>query len=445
VPNTRRHFLTASAAGMLAAPNIAGSQKRIPPNERIRLGTIGLGGMGTTDTHASLSVPGVELVAVADLYEGRRKRAKEVFGKDIFTTDDYREILTRPDIDIVIVATSDHWHSRATIDALNAGKDVYCEKPMVHSLEEGRAVIEVARKSSRIMQVGSQRVSSIVYQKAKELIEAGAIGTPNMIQAWWDRNNELMAFKSSIPPDASPQTVDWDRFTAYTTKRPYSAERFFQWRGYSDYGTGVAGDLFVHLFSGVHFVLSQPGPTKVYATGGIRFWKDGRDMPDLMLGLYDYPQTGKMPPVNLSLRVNLENGASENSEFHFVGSEGILTIGKSVRVSRHPREREPGYAIETFPEKLQDEFMRQYREKYPLPPPSPDAMQGDKTEEYLPPEEYSDHKAHHVNFINAVRTRKPVVEDPVFGLRAAAPALLSNISWATGKACTWDPQSLEMT
>ena len=101
----------------------------------------------------------------------------------------------------------------------------------------------------------------------------------------------------------------------------------------------MAGDLFVHLFSGVHFVLSQPGPTKVYATGGIRFWKDGRDMPDLMLGLYDYPQTGKMPPVNLSLRVNLENGASENSEFHFVGSEGILTIGKESDISPSPGTR----------------------------------------------------------------------------------------------------------
>jgi predicted dehydrogenase len=401
--------------------------------------------MGTADTHSSTSIPGVELVAIADLYEGRRKRAKEVFGDHIFTTRDYREILARSDIDIVIVATSDHWHSRATIDALNAGKDVYCEKPMVHSLEEGRAVVEAGRKTGRIMQVGSQRVSSIVYQKAKELIQSGAIGEPNMIQAWWDRNNELMAFKSSIPPDASPETVDWDRFTANTTKRPYNADRFFQWRGYSDYGTGVAGDLFVHLFSGVHFVLDQPGPTKVYATGGVRFWKDGRDMPDLMLGLYDYPQTDKMPPMNLCLRVNLENGSSENSEFHFVGSEGILTIDKGVTVSRHPREHEPGYAIDTFPEALQAQFMRQYREKYPLPPPSADAMEANKIEEYLPPAKYSDHLAHHVNFINAVRTRKPVVEDPVFGLRAAAPALLSNISWASGKACIWNPQSLEST
>src|SRR5690348_9631370 len=128
VPNTRRHFLAASAAGIVAESSLAAIPKRTSPNDRIRLATIGLGGMGTTDTHSSLSVPGVELVAIADLYEGRRKRAKEVFGSDIFTTADYREILARSDIDIVIVATSDHWHSRVTIDALNAGKDVYCEK-----------------------------------------------------------------------------------------------------------------------------------------------------------------------------------------------------------------------------------------------------------------------------------------------------------------------------
>jgi predicted dehydrogenase len=443
--NTRRHFLTTGAAGLLAAGGQASAgQTRVSPNDRIRIATIGAGGMGSADTNSARSIPGVELVAVCDLYEGRRIRANELWGDNVFTTRDYREVLARPDIDAVIVATPDHWHSRVSIDAMNAGKDVYCEKPMVHSLEEGKAVIDAQKRTGRIMQVGSQRVSSVVYQKARELIQAGAIGEPNMIEAWWDRNDELGAFKSSIAPDASPATIDWDRFVMHTTKRPFDAVRFFQWRGYQEYGTGVAGDLFVHLFSGVHFVVDSIGPTKVYATGGIRFWKDGRDMPDLLLGLYDYPATERMPAINLALRVNFEDGAAEDSAFQFIGSEGILTIGNGVKVAKHPRQREPGYNIDTFPKALQERFLRSYRDKYPLTPPSAASMQADRTEEYLPPPGYSDHHAHHVNFFQAVRTRRPVIEDPVFGFRAAAPALLSNVSWTQGKACNWNPVTMEV-
>ena len=137
---------------------------QVAANDRIRIATIGIGEMGTGDTKSSLAVPGVELVAVCDLYEGRRTHAKEVFGQQIATTRDYREILDRKDIDAVIVATSDHWHSQICIDAMAAGKDVYCEKPMVHSIEEGRAVIAAQQRTHRILQVGSQRVSSVVYQ-----------------------------------------------------------------------------------------------------------------------------------------------------------------------------------------------------------------------------------------------------------------------------------------
>jgi predicted dehydrogenase len=410
----------------------------------VRVACIGFGERGYSDTRQALSVPGVELAAVCDLYEGRRIRAKELYSDAIFTSVDYHDVLARPDIDAVIVATADHWHSQIAIDAMTAKKDVYCEKPMVHSIDAGKAIIEAWKNSGRILQVGSQRVSSIVYQKAKELIQAGAIGEPNLIGAYWDRNNELMAFASSIPPDASPKTVDWQRFIANTTSRPYDAKRFFQWRGYRDYGEGVAGDLFVHLFSGVHFVLDSLGPNKIYATGGIRFWNDGRDMPDLMLGLYDYPKSAKMPPLNLCLRVNFENGSVEKQEFHFVGSQGILTIGRGVTVSRRPREREPGYSIDNFPVAVQKEFLKRYREKYSLQPPSANNMNSNMIEEYLPPAGYNDHYAHVFNFFQAVRDRKPVVEDVVFGLRAAAPALLSNTSWEAGRACVWDAENLRV-
>src|SRR5579864_7616041 len=253
MPTTRRHFLEATTAAGLLAPALAAQEKKYSANDRVQVAVIGLGGMGTGDAHSSTSVPGVELVAVADIYQGRLDHAKEVFGKEVFTTRDYREVLARKDIDAVIVATPDHWHSHISIDAMNAGKDVYCEKPMVQRVDDGKKVIEAQQKTGRILQVGSQRVSSIVYKKAQELYKSGAIGDLNMVEAWWDRNSAIGAWQYSIPPDASPANIDWDRFLGRAPKVPFDPVRLFRWRNYRDYGTGVAGDLFVHLFSGLHF------------------------------------------------------------------------------------------------------------------------------------------------------------------------------------------------
>lgn len=443
--STRRHFLQATTAGLAATPlaeSLAAQEKKVSANDRIRVATIGLGGMGTGDTRSSLAVPGVELAAVADVYQGRLTRARESFGNQVFTTRDYREVLARPDIDAVIIATPDHWHSKISVDAMQAGKDVYCEKPMVQRIEDGMAVVEAQKKTGRIMQVGSQRVSSIVYQKAQDLLRAGAIGELNMVEAWWDRNSAIGAWQYSIPPDATPENIDWDRFLGRAPKVPFEPVRLFRWRNYRDYGTGVAGDLFVHLFSGMHFVTGALGPTRVFATGGLRYWKDGRDVPDVLLGLYDYPKTEHHPAFNLSLRVNFVDGAGESSGFRFVGSEGIMTIGNGVTVSKTPRETEPGYTIETFPEAVQQKFLADYRKQYPHQAPNADAIRPQSEEKYLPPRGYNDHLDHHRNFIAAVRTRKPVVEDPTFGFRAAGPALLSNVSYFEHQLCTWDPETL---
>ncbi|MBI2681009.1 MAG: Gfo/Idh/MocA family oxidoreductase [Candidatus Solibacter usitatus] len=439
--STRRHFLKSTAAG-LAASGLASAQEgstgKIAPSDRIGFATIGLGGMGTGDTESALAQPGVELVAIADIYQGRLDRAKEVHGNSLFTTRDYREVLARKDIDAVIIATPDHWHSQISIDAMNAGKDVYCEKPMVQRIEDGKAVIAAQKKTGRIMQVGSQRVSSIVYQKAKDLLQAGAIGELNMVEAWWDRNSALGAWQYSIPPDASEQTVDWDRFLGRAPKVPFEPMRLFRWRNYQDYGTGVAGDLFVHLFSGMHFVTGAIGPSRVYATGGLRFWKDGRDVPDVLLGLYDYPG------FNLALRVNFVNGAGETSGFRFVGTEGILTIDEGVTVSKQPRETEPGYEVNTFAKKTQEQFLESYFKRYPKTAAKADSIRPKSEDKYLPPRGYSDHRDHHRNFFAAVRTRKPVIEDPSFGFRAAGPALLSNVSYFEKRVCQWDPQTMTM-
>lgn len=406
-------------------------------NDRVQFALIGAGGMGMGDARYQTDLGSV-IVAVADLYDGRLARAKEIWGSQIQTTRDYREVLARKDVDAVIIATPDHWHSRITIDALQAGKDVYCEKPMVQKIDQGHEVIEAHKKTDRILQIGSQYASSLVYQKARELLQAGSIGKLNMVEAWLDRNTAIGAWQYSIPPDASEQTIDWDRFLGNAPKRPFDAVRFFRWRNYRDYGTGVAGDLFVHLLTGLHFSTGVQGPNRVYATGGLRYWKDGRDVPDVMLATMDYPG------FTLRLRVNFKSSEpQERFGFQFVGSEGTLTTSyNDVLLARHPRETQPGYTIETFPEAIQKEFLAEYHRKYPQARATADGMRPDKDEHYVAPREHDAHLEHHRNFLTAVRTRKPFLEDGVFGLRAAGPALLTNTSYYEQRICHWDSEAM---
>jgi predicted dehydrogenase len=412
--------------------------RAIGANDHIQIALIGAGGQGQGDTKNAVQVPGVKLVAVADCYTGRLAHAKELWGDDIFTTRDYNEILARKDIDAVIIGTPDHWHKQVAVDAMKAGKDVYCEKPMIHLYADGPEMIETARRTNRIIQIGSQRVSSVIYAKAKELLAAGAIGKLNMVTARWDRNSAMGAWSYTVPPDASTETCDWPRFLGTAPKIPFNAEHFFQWRKWKAYGTGVAGDLFVHLFSGTHFITGSNGPTRGMATGALRFWNDGRDVPDVMLGLFDYREG-----FNLSLRVNFVDGGEESEGLIFTGSEGTMEIGGGgVSVNRVPRETDPGLMIDTFPEAMQKQILASHAEKYPHTHPEGAPPVG--YEKYVAPEGYSDSYDHFKNFFASVRSRKPVVEDAVFGYRAAGAALLSNLSIERGAVIKWDPDAMKV-
>jgi len=444
----RRSFMKTAgtaAAGTLLATRLhalAAAQNEpvgaVAANDHIQIALIGAGGQGMGDTKVALRVPGVKLMAVADCYNGRLERSKELWGDDIFTTRDYNEILARKDIDAVIVGTPDHWHKQAAVDAMKAGKDVYCEKPMIHLYADGPEMIEAARRNNRILQVGSQRVSSLIYLKAKELLAAGAIGQLNMVTARWDRNSSLGAWNYTVPPDASAETCDWPRFLGTAPKIPFNAEQFFQWRKWKAYGTGVAGDLFVHLFSGTHFITGSHGPVRGMATGGLRFWNDGRDVPDVMLGLFDYKEG-----FNLSLRVNFVDGGEESEGLIFTGSEGTMEIaGNSVSVSRVPRQKEPGLTIDTFTEATQKQILSDYRKKYP--PVHPEGEPPVGYEKYVAPEGYSDSYDHFKNFFASVRSRQPVVEDAVFGFRAAGAALLANLSMDRDALVKWDPEAMRL-
>jgi len=434
---TRRQFLrlagaTAGATTILARSGAALAAqepaKAVSPNDRIRLALLGGGGMGQGDTATALKVPGVELVAVADVYDGRFTECRAKFGKDLQTTRDYREVLARKDVDAVIVATPDHWHSKIAIDAMEAGKDVYCEKPMMHAVEEGVRMLEAQRKTGRILQVGSQCVSSIVYEKARELFQSGAIGTVNLIEGWTNRNSVMGALHWPIPKDASTETIDWDRFLGSAPKRPFEAARVFRWRLYRDYGTGMTGDLFVHLFSGMHFVTGSSGPARVFCSGGLRYWNDGREIPDVQVSVFDYPAAGATPAFNLTLKVNFVDGGVTNewgdSGFRFVGTEGLMELGGgSVSVARRPPLARDWDAEPAKEVRLSDATRAVHRA----------------------PDGYDDRLDHFRNFFAAVRTRKPVVEDALFGLRAAAPSLLCNLSYEKQRPVAWDAEAFRVT
>ncbi len=450
--SSRRNFIqrvTTSVVGAAMVPEVlraAGntpaermeSLKRLSQfsaNDQIQIGLIGAGGMGTADANTAITVPGVKLIAACDLYDGRLADAKKYYGNDIFTTRDYREILQRKDIDAVIVATPDHWHKDISVAAMNSGKAVYCEKPMVHDVTEGSAVVEAQQKNKVVYEVGSQGVSSLGNEKAKELLAAGAIGKLNYAEGFWARNSPGGAWQYTIPADGSEKTVDWKMFLNKYPDRPFDAKRFFRWRCYKDYGTGVSGDLFVHLFSSLHFITNSKGPQKIMAMGGLRFWKDGREVPDVLMGMFDYAETAAHPAFNLSLRVNFVDGTADSTYLRLVGSEGSM----NVEWDKVTLTRNKAYAATDDPllaTKLNKDNPMAYERKKILPPDSTVF----KVEEGYK----GAHFDHFTNFFTAIREKKSVTEDSLFGFRAAAPALLCNDSYFTDKAVKWDPEKLKV-
>ncbi|MEY3052268.1 MAG: hypothetical protein RLY31_2053 [Bacteroidota bacterium] len=459
--SSRRSFVRKMATGALGSallPTVGSAanqlhelpwerpEGRFSANDTIRIACVGMGIMGFENCRTALKVPGVELVAVCDLYDGHLARAREVFGNQLFTTRRYEDLLVRPDIDAVFVCTSDHWHDHISIAALQAGKAVYCEKPMVQHLEEGKAVIAAQESTGQILQVGSQRVSSIVSLKARELFRQGAIGKLIAAESWMDRQSANGAWQYSIPTDASEKTVDWERFLGDAPKRAYDPVRFFRWRNYQDYGTGVGGDLFVHLFSGLHYVIDSAGPETIFATGGLRYWEDGRDVPDVQIALMDYPETAAHPAFNLQMRVNLISGDGGGFMNRLVGTEGIMEIGWSNLVVRRSEvDNYPGFGgwdtFDTFTTEQQASYKAWYEKQYPARPPrlhSPDVQ------EYTVPRGYDERLDHHRNFFDSIRTGKKPVEDAIFGFRAAAPSLAANVSYFEKRLVHWDPLRMVM-
>jgi predicted dehydrogenase len=435
---SRREFMrtTAAAAGTtLAARSIlldpeplAASPRPLAPSDRLRLGIVGVGMQGSGLLDTSIQLSGVECAAACDLYDRRRELAKEIVGKEIPTTRRYQELLDNKEIDCIIAAVPDHWHKQLVVDCCNAGKDVYCEKPMTHTVAEGFEMIAAAQKNHRIVQIGSQRRSSIVYAKAKELYEKGAIGEVCLVEAVMGRNEPCGAWQYTVPPDLSPETLDWETWLGAAPKKPFNPLHFTRWRCWQDYGEGIPGDLFVHLLTGIHYIAGITAPPQcAFSLGGLFRWKDGRDVPDVMTTVYEYPK------FRATLRVTLNTDTPEVTRF--TGTRGILEIRDSG-LEFSPQDgldHEP--CTPGWPKKMTEEYAEKWHKEHD---PLPGTLSTVEATRYYPPAGYNEDREHLWNFFQSVRTRRPSVEDATFGNHTAIACHMANYSYFNKTVATWD-------
>ena len=431
MPQTRRDFLRTTSLAALAARTAFAQSKPVASSDTVRFALIGAGVRGCQHLQYSLQVPGVECVAVSDLYDSRHQAAREYLSKDVFVTRDFRAVLDRKDIDAVLIAATDHQHSRIVEAACAAGKDVYCEKPLSHTVAEGFAMVAAADKNKRIVQAGAQRVSSILFARAREIYLSGKLGQVFAIEGYTDRNSGSGAWEYPVPPDASEATIDWNAFLVGATKRPFDPIRFFRWRCYTDYGEGLGGDLFVHLISGIQFVtgVNMP-PLRAQSSGGIFRWKD-REYPDLLETLYDYPD------FKVLIRCNQNNNAGESTIFY--GTKGTLTVTYNS-LTYEPQNVVEGpemYSTIGWPAKLRAEYLAQWNKDHPKKAPL-SAEMDEKAETFAVPTGYTDTIDHQANFFASVRSRSKPVEDAVFGNNAAISCHMANASYFSNSPATWD-------
>ena len=439
---SRREFLgisTAAAGASLATKTIGSlphdlmrAPRAVAASDRVRFGIVGVGMEGSGLLSQSIRLPGVECAGACDLYDGRHTLAREIVRPDLPVTRRYQTLLDDKTIDCIVAAVPDHWHKQVVVDAVSAGKDIYCEKPMSHSPADGVAMVEAAQRTRRIVQIGSQRVSSQICAKARELVAAGMLGELMLVEGWLGRNDPTGAWEYPPPPDLSPRTLDWDTWQGTVPKRPFDPYIFARWRCWKEYGTGVAGDLLVHLISGMMFMvgINEP-PKQAYAVGGIRRWKDGRNMPDVHAVLYYF---GELP---VYMRLNL--GTEMPETYRLQGSKGILEVTESglSYAPQSGKDSGPSYYANSFPRALREAYVEQWhRENDPkmgqVPMPEAISFRGP---------DYDDLKPHLWTFFEAVRSQKPVVEDAVFGHHAALACHMANESYFRRSVVSWDEAS----
>lgn len=411
----RRFFINSVALGGAAlslTPNLEGLLAKNKKNSPVKIALIGKGGMGTADANTALRVPGVEIIAVCDVFQTRLDLAKKEWGEHIRTEKDYLNILKMPDVDAVIIGTPDHWHQKIAIDALKSGKHVYCEKPIIHKRSEGKALIEAQQSSGKVFQMGTQGVSAVGIEMAKYLIEDGVIGKINFVDARFSGAPSMLhAFQA--PKDANPETIWWNQFIGNAAKRSFDPQRFFSWRNWSDYGTGLAGDLFVHVIASIHYITGVHEPKRVYSDGDIVYYNDGsRDTPDVVFSLVDYEDKLKKQQFKMFLGANMVDGIANDwgsTNFKIVGEKGTLQVNWDKVSLKYLQEQD--WSI--YESKLQQisGFDSIHRVN-------------DREIQFLAKQDYPDaHYLHFHRFFDAIRGGGPIVADVKFGVKASAVAL----------------------
>jgi predicted dehydrogenase len=410
---SRRELLGGAGA---ALPMLAAAPGRvIGANDRINVAIIGVGNLGLRHLRDRLlpqqrQQKSIQIVAACDIYEKAKQRAHDLIGlekKDIL--HDYREMLTRSDIDAVVIVTPEHLHHQMAMAALRAGKDVYLEKPMTKTGDEAREVAAMVKKTGRVMQIGSQYCSDPRYHLAREVIEKGWIGPVFGIQASWGASLLHGLWQYHIEPEATARTVDWHAFLGPAPKRPFSAERYFRWRKYWDYSGGIGPDLFFHELSPMILAVGPQFPVRVSAHGGIRFSQE-REVPDV------FSMTAEYESFQVDLSGNSANSQlGANHKRAIFGREGTITFG--------------GKGIDVKPE-------ANFRSKF-------EKATG-KKELHLEREPTNAdvvRMKHFENFLESVRSRKQPVYDADFGYRVTTAIQLGVDSYRESRMMIFDAKA----
>lgn len=431
----RRDFLK-TAAGVGATLGVAsnlfgakaaskGASRTLGANDKINLGMIGQGGRGVYlsrqfTKYAEENNGACKIVAVCDVYEKRKRKAAELYKCDGYL--DYREVIARPDVDAVVIATPDHWHAKIALEAMDAGKDVYCEKPMTHTIEEAKQLSATVKETKRVLQVGSQTTSADQWWKAKKAIADGMIGQMLTSQGSYHRNSREGEWNYPIEAGAGPDGkgenyLDWKTWLGPAPKRPYDADRYFRFRKYWDYSGGIATDLFFHVVAPLNICWPEPQfPSRVSAFGGIYAFKDEREVPDTFNLMADFPKGNSL----------ILSSSMANSEHipglirgHF-GTVIMVDDGKFEGRTDH---------ITVIPERIVDEAYKAKfgNEKVVIPVDQKDAMQ-----------------AHVGNFLSCMRSREKPVLDVDTALHAQVTISMSVQSYREGRVLYWDDRAMKV-
>ena len=413
---SRRGFLASAGAAAVAAPGILRAQNA---NGKVHIGWIGVGSRGyyLMDRIYTGSGAEIEVTAVCDTYKGNLNRAKDrvqTMGKNAPKTyEDYLQLLQDPSIDAVVISTPEHLHYPMFMAALKANKNIYVEKPLAHTIEQGEEMVKAAEKSGRVIQVGTQNRSNSLYQRAKEMVAEGMIGDIHYTRAFWYRNSleDNPAWRYNIPKDASPENSDWSKFLGPAPKREWDPHRYYQWRLYWDYSGGISTDLLVHQTDITNFVCGQIVPTSCMASGGIYRWtgNDDRDVPDTFSAIYEYPDKFH---INYSCYFGNDHyGYGEN----FMGNEGTIEV-------------------------LNRQILHFYPEKFNGKPPARVAERKEVHIE-LPGNDNKAVEAHLRNWVEAMQGKGKVIAPPVVGQQAAISGHMATLSFRNNKKIIWDDKA----